>query len=109
MTPKPRKEETKASKGKGRSAKSVPATEKAKPAAAAETPAPAKPTGPMRNVTALVVPPFSLSMGLMELINENYQVVEMAQLDIAELEPVFKRRSSQPILVVLSSLEQITE
>lgn len=63
----------------------------------------------MRDVTALVVPPFSLSKSLMDRINENYQVVEMAQLDLVELEPVYRRRSAQPVLVVLSSMEQITE
>ena len=47
----------------------------------------------------------------MNNIKESYQVIESAQLNVAEVEEAMKKRKSksQQILVVLSSLENITE
>ena len=70
----------------------------------------AKPSGPIPNVLALVVPPYSLTKDLMERIKDSYQVVEAVTLDVAELQStVLKSRLSKPVLVVLSSLDNITE
>jgi len=62
-------------------------------------------------VTALVVPPYSLKKSLMNSIKETYQVIESATLNVAEVEEAMKKRKSksQQILVVLSSLDDITE
>lgn len=65
----------------------------------------------MPNVTALVVPPYSLSKTLMNSIKETYQVIESTQLQVSEVEEAMKKRKSksQQILVVLASLDGITE
>lgn len=62
-------------------------------------------------MTALVVPPYCLKQSIIESIKASYQVIESAQLNVAEVEEVLKKRKtkSQQILVLLSSLENITE
>jgi hypothetical protein len=69
------------------------------------------PTGPLPNILSLVVPPFSLSKSLMERIRENYIIYEAATLNVAEIQSsaISKNRSARPLLVVLSSLDDITE
>jgi len=44
-------------------------------------------------VTALVVPPFSLSKTLMNSIKETYQVIESSVLSVSEVEEAKKKKS----------------
>ena len=64
----------------------------------------------MPNIMALVVPPFALKNSLMNMIKENYKVIEVAQLNVANImSNELKKKSNKPELVVLSSLDGITE
>jgi len=49
-------------------------------------------SGPLPNVTALVVPPYSLSTTLMERIRENYTVVEAERLNVSEVEGLLGKK-----------------
>jgi len=52
-------------------------------------------SGPLLDITSLVVPPYALSKTLMERIKENYEVIEASTLKVDELESIFsKKRSS---------------
>ena len=56
------------------------------------------------------MPPYSLTKELIEKIKETYRVEEQAKLNIPDLQNgVLRLRSAIPILVVLSSLDDITE
>ena len=63
----------------------------------------------MPDITALVVPPYSLSKALMQSIKETYNVHETTKLDVSAVESLKKKSSTKRLLVVLSSLDDITE
>ena len=65
----------------------------------------------MPNVTALVVPPFSLKNSILEQIKETYFVIEAKTLEVNEIEDeiITKTNRGQKTLVILSSLDGITE
>lgn len=71
--------------------------------------APSRPASQMANITALVLPPYSLSKALMESIEDTYNVIETEKLDVEQVEKLFKKKSAKKSLVVLASLKDITE
>jgi len=72
-------------------------------------------TGPLPDLTALVVPPYSLPKKLMERIRETYRVVEVEKLKVSELVGQLShseakgKKGSQSTLIVLSSLDGINQ
>ena len=69
-----------------------------------------KPKNP-QSITALVVPPYSLTKDLMDRVKETYNVIEQNQLNVGQIESKIASDASKRsrLLVVLSSLDNITE
>ena len=71
-----------------------------------------KPQGPLVDLTALVVPPYSLPKNLMDRIRESYSVIEVEKLRVSELVgqlPKPGSKGSKAPLIVLSSLDGINQ
>ena len=55
------------------------------------------------------MPPYSIKKSYISKIRDQYHVIESAQLNVAEVEQAMRKlKSSQKVLVVLSSLDDIT-